>query len=323
MKDPKVIGVVSPSSSIKSFPIRTGRAIDELKRLGYKIVKSDNFMVGSGYFAGTIQGRAEDINRLFSNKEVDIVMCSTGGLNSIEILDKLDYPLIKRSRKPFIGSSDNTILLTAIYTQSKTITFHGPSLLPDFGKFGGVNKDTLVSFEKVLNDKSGFVYPVSCAVSKENLFWDKDDNRKPIYRFRSKVQPIVVGSARAKIIGGNLESLLSLAGTKYFPDFLHDEYILFMEETCSDTAVLRRSLKQLELMGVLGKIKGLIYAEPFKVVERSKQSIQDILFDYLNRYKIPVAYGYCFGHTDPILTVPIGANVEFVVSKMRAKLKIL
>ncbi len=323
MKNSKVIGVISPSSSIRPFPIRTRRAIDELKKLGYKVIESDNFMAGSGYFAGTAQDRAEDINRLCSNSEVQMILCSTGGLNSIEIIDNLDYPLIKRSGKSFIGSSDNTILLIALYTQTKIITFHGPSLLPDFGNFGGVNKDTLASFEKVHINMSGYVYPVSCPVCKEKLFWDKDDNRKPVYKLRSKVQSITNGFAKGKIIGGNLESLLSLAGTKYFPDFSKDNFILFVEETCSDTAILRRSLKQLELMGVLEKIKGFIYSEPVKIIDRSKQGIQDILFDFLNRYKIPVAYGYCFGHTSPILTVPIGARVEFTTSNKNTKLTIL
>ncbi len=75
--------------------------------------------------AGRDEGRARDLIAAFADPAVDGIVCVGGGYGSPRILDLLDYDLIARHAKVFVGYSDITALHCAIGKQAGLVTFHG------------------------------------------------------------------------------------------------------------------------------------------------------------------------------------------------------
>ena len=87
------------------------KKIDIFKKLGFKIKKGKHLYDSYGYLAGTDKDRADDLNSMFADKEVDAIVCLRGGYGSIRMVSYLDLKLIKSNPKPLCGYSDITLLL--------------------------------------------------------------------------------------------------------------------------------------------------------------------------------------------------------------------
>ena len=74
---------------------------------------------------------AADLHAAFTSADIDAVWCLQGGFGSWRLLDLLDYELLRRHAKPFIGYSDITALHLAIQRHAGFVTFHGPMLAQD------------------------------------------------------------------------------------------------------------------------------------------------------------------------------------------------
>jgi muramoyltetrapeptide carboxypeptidase len=103
-----------------------------------------------------------------------------------QLLDHIDYDLIRQNPKILIGYSDNTTLLTAIHSRTGLVTFMGPSILPQFGEADGLMEYTKQLMEAVLlrNEPVGAI-PASEEYVEEFLRWDVEDDR-PRKRLKNK-----------------------------------------------------------------------------------------------------------------------------------------
>lgn len=107
------IGVVSPASPSENRS-EIVRAREYLENLGYKVVIGRNVNKTKGFTAASEQERADDINEMFEREDIDAVFATQGGYGSAQIIDKLDYELIRSKPKIFTGFSDITSLHLAI-----------------------------------------------------------------------------------------------------------------------------------------------------------------------------------------------------------------
>ncbi len=119
--------------------------------MGFRTTYKDSVLSEYGYFAGKDPERADELMEMFTREDVDGIWCVRGGYGSIRILDLLDYDLIRKNPKVFIGYSDITALLTAIYQETGLVTFHGPVGTSDFNRF------SVKSMKKVLMDAAGII----------------------------------------------------------------------------------------------------------------------------------------------------------------------
>ena len=227
------IGIVSPSAAITE-DIRS--QLDEgakiLKELGFRVKYAKNALnIIDGYSAGTPEEKAEDINSMFADPEVDAIMCSQGGDNANSCLSLIDYELIKRNPKIFIGISDITVLLLSIYKKTGLVTFHGNDFLWGFGM--KPTKYDIDEFKLRLMD--GEIGEIN-----RNSEWNT----------------IRKGRAEGILMGGNLKCMLKSAGTEFFPDF--KDAILFVEAYEITSGMCDAHFHQLKQMGVFDKIKGVI-----------------------------------------------------------------
>ena len=314
LKNGDAIGIISPSSTMANFPRRLARGVKALESLGLKAVLGKNARSSFGHNGGTAEERAEDINIFFADPDIKAIICSTGGLNANAVLSLLDYQLIKNNPKIFCGFSDITALNLAINKKTGLVTFNGPTVLPTFGEFEEPLEFTVKYFKKALFETAPIgklEYPKE--FTEENLWWETEDNRKRKMIPASPPKIVCEGAAEGILCGGNFNTLCVLGGTEYFPDFTNT--ILFLEDEEESTALTERRLVYLEQLEVFDKIKGIIFGRPFNLTTDSEdRNLYDILKYFGEKYKIPILADLDIGHTNPIITLPIGVNARLDAS---------
>lgn len=128
LKNGDTIGIVSPSKNLnEERKQKLESAIVTLKRDFNFQVKLGKYVYGVDKFgcsAGSPEQKAEDINTMFADNEVSAIWCSLGGGTANDVLDLLDYEMIKNHPKIFMGLSDITVLLNAIYRKTGLVIFH-------------------------------------------------------------------------------------------------------------------------------------------------------------------------------------------------------
>ncbi len=276
------IGLVAPASPSDSR--KAERAIKYLAEMGYGVKAGRSVFSSRGYLAGRDELRAEDINSMFADDEVKAVFCLRGGYGSQRILDMVDFELISKNPKIFMGYSDITALLIAIYQKCGLITFHGP-MGWDFA--GGLPKATKAAMKKA----------IEC--------------NEPIGEVPNPEIPKVVAEGRAKgaLVGGNLSIVVASLGTPYEIDTKGK--ILLLEDVFEEPYSIDRMLTQLRLAGKLKDAAGIVLGdwgdtEP-KEPEESL-SLEEVFGDIFGNFDRPVLKGYKIGHCKPNLTVPIGVE---------------
>ena len=118
------IGIVAPASPFDKVKFNQG--IAALESMGFRTSVSDDLFITNGYLAGTDRHRANMVNRLFADKTIKAVVCAKGGFGSLRMLSLLDFQLIGRNPKIFVGFSDISALLFVLFAKCGLVTFHGP-----------------------------------------------------------------------------------------------------------------------------------------------------------------------------------------------------
>lgn len=292
LKKGDTIGLVCPAYSafIKE---EVQIAVENLQVMGFKVVQGKHIFDRYGYLAGKDEDRADDINKMFADKKIDAIMAMHGGWGCARILPLLDYKLIKKNPKIFIGYSDITALLLGIYSQTGIITYHGPLGSSTWNSF------SVDYFKNTLIDGN--------AIKMNNPIRKTDS----LVQIEDRIYTITSGKATGKLIGGNLTVLSHILGSKYVPDFTGA--ILFLEDVQEDTYRIDRMITQLKLAGVLNQISGFVFGKctdcpPSK--SYGSLTLEDIFEDHIKPLKIPAFSGAMIGHIKDKFTVPIGIEAS-------------
>ena len=121
------IGIAAPATHDEGQDISA--AVDRLEQAGYRVKLMPTVTGSYGFFAGTDEERARDVNALFYDDDVKAILCLNGGYGSARILDKLDYDYIAAHPKLVIGFSDVTALLIALWEKCRLVTANGPLMV--------------------------------------------------------------------------------------------------------------------------------------------------------------------------------------------------
>jgi muramoyltetrapeptide carboxypeptidase len=295
LKEGDLIGLVTPGSSVTEEQLAS--CISKVEDLGFRTTHNKTVLSEYGYFAGPDQERASELMSMFEREDVDHIMCVRGGYGSIRILDLLDYNLIRKNPKAFIGYSDITALLTAIYQETGLVTFHGPMGVSDFNKF------SVKSFQKVLVDpKEFYKYPYKREKkTRDNPEYDR--------------YTITGGKAEGELIGGNISVLDSIIGTRFEPDF--EGKIVFLEDVEEKTYRVDKMVYHLLTATNLKKASGIILGafDECNTGEEPTLSLNVALDDLLRPLGLPVSYGLAFGHIKRMLTIPTGIRAGMDADK--------
>ncbi len=292
LKAGQTVGVVSPAG-ITYDPILIDVIAESLEALGLKMKAGRHMTDRWGYFAGKDQDRAADINEMFADPQVDAIFALHGGWGAARVLPHLDYELIRRHPKILLGYSDITSLLIGIYSKAGVATFHGPNGNSKWNTFSATY------IQKLLFDADQITY--KNPVDEEDLLAPR--------RFRTRT--IHPGSARGKLVGGNLTVLTSIIGSEYLPDW--KGHILFLEDIGEAVYRVDRMLTQLKLAGVLDNISGFVFGYCTDCKADSGYSsftLNEVLDQHIKPLGIPAWTGSMIGHIDKKFTMPIGVEAK-------------
>ncbi len=302
------LGIIATSTPIDILHEPTiQRGYQRLADLGLEVVEAPNCRHQTTHTAGTIQDRVQAIHDFLIDDTIHAIMAFWGGHQTHQLLEYLDFDLFAAHPKPIIGYSDTTALLNVITARTGLITFSGPAVIT-FAKPTLLDYTTHY-FKKVLFEPATELEFHAAKTISTNLWYEHDDLTM-LERPSTGWKTFHPGHARGRLFGGNLGTLLLLAGTPYWPDLT--DTILFVEEDESESPeTINRVLTQLRHMGIYDQIAGMLIGRfPDSVHLTPDNDITDILKTALKGYDIPVLYDVDFGHTDPLLTLPIGTLAE-------------
>lgn len=331
LKKGDTLGLVSPAAPLSGLvPHRTEQGIRMLEELGFKVKVGKNSMKVTDYTAGTPEERASDINDFFADPEVKGIISFIGGNHSNQILEYLDFNSIKNTPKVFVGYSDITVLHLALHSMTGLVTFYGPAVLTQFAENPKIMEYTKKYFLAAVTqeDPIGLINS-SDKWTDEALNWfTKEDTKRP-----RTLKPnlgwkwLKGGSAKGRLLGGCLASMMHLRGTGYWPDF--EKAILFWEisegeadfSLGENVSTIDAHLTDLDLSGTLASINGMIIGRPYGYNAEQEQNLIEKILERTKKYSFPILYGVDVGHTDPMITLPIG--VEVMISSDRNLLDVL
>jgi muramoyltetrapeptide carboxypeptidase len=253
-----------------------------------------------------------DLHAMFADPEVRAIICTIGGFNANQLFELLDFDLIAANPKLFVGFSDITGLHGAIHARTGLATMIGPALLAQFGEHGGVHPYTWDAFERVaMHAESAGVFRQPAVWYPERLWWDEQDDRPRTAEPAPPWRTVRAGRAEGPIVAGNVNTLLLLNGTPWWPQL--DGALLCLEddEDYGKPWMVERQLVQLRQLGVFERAAGLAYGRihPESGFE-SPEWIDEILLRVTAGTELPVAVGLDFSHTDPLLTLPWGVRAR-------------
>lgn len=281
------IGIIGASGAVR-VEGAVSRAVEYAQQLGFKVKLGESANAKYGYLSGTDELRAQDVNAMFMDDEVDAIMCLRGGYGTTRMLDRLDYEAIAAHPKIFIGLSDITAMHIAMLQKSGLCTFHGPMPMSDW-----------------LEDMHPFTYEglmktVGSAAPAGELV------NHPEYPARKTINS---GSVEGMLVGGNLMLITSLLGTPYELDT--KGRILFIEEIDEHTYCIDRMLTQLRLAGKFDDCAGVVFGD-FNHCEIEFKNyaftIEEIIRDVVAPSGKPIFMGVQSGHCIPKLTLPLGTR---------------
>ena len=269
-------------------------AVESLEALGLKVRPGEHVLARYGYFAGTDEDRAADINAAFTADDVDGVIALRGGWGAARTHPHLDLDRIAANPKVFLGYSDITTLLNAFLARSSLVAFHGPNGSSPWTGFTTQGVRSIIFNGEAPLMRNPEVRDDSLAVRD--------------YR----ISPIVPGRARGRLVGGNLTLFSGLVGTPWFPDVTGA--LVFLEEVGEYIYRCDRMLTQLALAGVFEKAAGVILGG-FTGCGISPDrfgtfSLNDVFEQHLGGLGKPVFSGAMIGHVEWKRTVPIGVMTE-------------
>ncbi len=286
-----LVGLITPATYVTD-PDRLALAERTLKYFGLRVRWGKNVGKRSGYFGSPLEERLDDLHSMFGDHDVKAIFAIRGGYGSEQLLDRVDYDLIRRNPKIFLGYSDITALHLAINKVAKLVTFHGPIALSGFTEY------TQQHFRRALFDAK----PIGVVTNPEET-----RDLRPKHTLRA----IRGGRATGPLIGGNLTLISTMMGTPYEIDTRGK--ILFLEDVDEEMQRIDRMLTQLRLARKLEEAAGIIFGEcqdcgprEFKPTPESNYSLGEVLDNILGNLKVPVLSGLTVGHTADQLTLPLG-----------------
>lgn len=316
------IRIIAPSTS-GSIVSENNKMLSAKRfaEMGLNVTFSKHINECDNFRSSSIESRIEDLHEAFADKSVKAILTMIGGFNSNQLLRYIDYDLIKQNPKIFCGYSDITALQNAIFAKTKLVTYSGPH----FSTFAmEKNFDfTLNHFKNILfpeNSSRNCESKIESLEIKPSEFWSDDawyiDQNNRHFIPNSGYTVINEGSAEGTIIGGNLCTFNLLHGTEFMPSLKNS--ILFLEEDEMNGALTARNFDR-DLQSIIHlpdfkEVRGMVIGRFQKKSEMTNEKIHTIISSKKELCNLPVIANVDFGHTDPMITFPIGDNVKILAN---------
>lgn len=321
-----LITVCSPSRSIgvnRYGAIALAR--QRLQDLGLRVEIPPTCEIPDALSTCAAEERAEQMRVALTSDDVDGIIISTGGFPAIDTLEALDLDKISPPKpKLLCGVSDSTIFTTALFSAYNWQTYYGPNL-HTFAE--GPDADyTAAKFREVTMGKIDERFAVASGPRWGEIKED-DPNSEHNYALDDDGPKVInPGSAEGTIFAGNLGTLFLLQGTEYWPRDLGDVILFVEDDALSGRSTLVEALRRLRSLllqpGLKDHVTGLVLGRFQRGAHASPELLKLGLKEVPRLRDIPVIVDAPFGHTNPVITIPIGGRAWLEATEGKADLEI-
>ena len=298
------VGVFSPSWLVDDRQ-KFNLGIEKLKSMKLNVKIAEHAFDKHYYSAGTREERLEDLHTLFADPDVKMVLMSQGGNTANQLLDGIDYDLLRRNPKILAGISDGTSLLNAVHARAGLITYHGPDVMWTFGQ------KMTPQIER--NIKSTF-FDESKIELETNENWQHQ--LRPDLKY-SGWRCIRKGEATGRLVGGHIRVLANTILAGYGPSFKNA--ILFLEGT-DNVGRTHSFITALRLHGIFDKIAGVIlgWFDGSELEEKQlSRPVSEAFLEETVEYDFPVLEIGELGHNVENYVLPIGCKTTIDATMKR------
>jgi muramoyltetrapeptide carboxypeptidase len=275
------VGVAALSGPVD--PTRLEAGLAALRRLGFEPVVGDNVLSRHGLFAGSDAERLAGFHRLAADPGLSAIFFARGGHGVLRLLPAIDWDLLRRHPRAYIGYSDLTPFLLEVVRRLGLVAFHGSMVAADLAR--GLRPE---EEESLLGALAGR-YPTEQPLSR----W----LREP-----------VSGESRGVLLGGCLSLLTATLGTPFVPDF--EKALVFWEDLNEPPYKVDRMLTHLGLSGNLADIAGMIVGQIGNGQEGGSVDWPALISGSVAGFSWPLALGLPSGHFAPNWTLPLGLSAR-------------
>lgn len=314
------IAITAPSTGVplKLHP-RLDLVIKILEKRGYKVIKGDCLRSDYKNQSACKQMRARELSAFLNDPTIKAVMPPWGGDLAIEIVEFIDFDVLTGiPPKWFVGFSDLSTLHLPLTTLSGWATLHGPNLMDLGAKSPDVTTEAIW---RVLESKRGTHVEQQSSVAFEQ---NKNDWVATSDAGFNLAQPTMwkrldgnsdAISFQGRLIGGCLDTLCRLAGTRFgpLPQFCaqnkNDGVILYFENVEMNPCELTRALYSLRFHGWFDHIAGILIGRSAgpEAINVNQHNYLDALRTSLKHLQVPIIYDVDIGHIPPQLSLVNGA----------------
>ncbi len=268
------IGITCPAGDITAKEIEP--AVQLIQSWGFRVRIGDTVGKKDFIFGGTDAERAADFQQMLNDPELSAILCARGGYGAVHIIDQLDFSPLLQHPKWVIGFSDITVILCHLHTNFNLAAIHSKmcnSFPDDWARAEPIQAECILSIRQALaGDKMSY-------------------NVTPHPQNRS-------GTAQAPLVGGNLKTIETLAGTR--SDIDTAGKILFVEDTGEYLYSIDRMFWHLQRTGKLDRLAGLVVGgfkvRPDDPGEDFGHTVYDIVTTRIKPYAYPVCFDFPVGH---------------------------
>lgn len=310
------VAVVSPSApAVAWWPQRIPRATAYLESLGLTVRLMPNAAASSGWVSASAEARASDINEAFRDPAIAAVIAGIGGNHSNQLVPHLDFDLIGANPKIFQGYSDITVLHWAFQKHARLRTFYGPAFMVGLAELPA----PLAYTDRYLRaawfgDRPYDIEPADGWTEEFVDAFTPDDLTQTRSLTPSEgwvtIRP---GVGEGPLMGGCLETICwHLKGSAAWPaDFNGTVVFLETSEEAPSPSHVDAYLTDLEQLGVFDQAAGLLVGRPRGYSADDTARLWQVVEARTAAAGLPVLANIDCGHTDPMLTLPLGAQARF------------
>jgi len=308
-------GGLGDEKLLHKFDIAKERLKDEF---GLELIAMPNALKGSKFVYNHPELRAKDWMDAFKDKSVKAIISAIGGDDTIRLLPYIDFEVIKNNPKIFTGFSDTTANHFMMYKAGVT-SFYGPCLMCDFAQYVSMYDYTVDAIKNILFEANLSYEIKKCDYwTNEHIEWDienVDKQKKKILDTKGYEILQGKGKVRGRLLGGCIEVLDIINGTKIWPSVEEwKDKILFIE-TSEDKPLpdnFKYFLRTMQAQGIIDVINGIIVGKPQNETyyEEYKEVIKQVISIEAKRPDLPIIYNVNFGHSEPIGIIPYGTLCE-------------
>lgn len=308
LKKDDLIGICAPSGGVGAWPESFEASVKALRDAGYRVLETESVRT-DGARSADAPIRARELNSLFLNPEVKMVMSATGGDFLFEILPYIDWKALQKNPKWMCGSSDPTSILFTLTTKYDVATlygFNGGSFETTEDLFTQTSLrylagDTVRQNTSALHSEVADFLPEYKGCDTQTV-WKSSQNEV---------------SVTGRCIGGCIDVMKDLIGTRYddVKSFVHryqeDGLIWFFDNFSMSAENFYRTLLQMRYAGWLDHARAVLLGRVLFSSSETGMTYEEALRRALP--DIPYIYEMDIGHTKPSFTMINGARMHAYV----------